>query len=292
MSSPPEAWGRWGPDDERGALNRLDNAAAFRGIAAVRTGTSLALGLPLRAGGGPVVAGRPALQHFMLRDGGDYAAGLHERGFGFADDVVHMGAHLGTHLDALAHVWAGGQMWNGHSADTVTSRGARHCGIEKVGPVVTRGLFVDLGPPDGPCVDDDRAVTTVELQAAVAATGIEPQPGDVLLVRTGWLARWRSGEGNEGRWAGLDAGCAQWIDEQGFVMIGADNIAVEHGPTSDANDAAPLHVALLRDRGVYLLELLDLEALVEVHQPSFLFIVAPLPVVGGSGSPVNPIAVL
>ena len=290
--SRPPAWGRWGPDDERGALNRVTPQATQRGLAAARSGTVVSLAVPLAAGQGPIAGRRAPLQHFMVRDGGDYAAGLPEKGFGFADDCLVLSTHGNTHLDALAHVWQDHQMWNGHSADLVTSRGARRCGIDRAGPIVTRGLFVDFAGPGGPSQHDGHAISAEELRRAVEATGCTPEPGDALLIRTGWLARWRSGAATELRWAGLHPGCADWIDEQGFALVGADNIAVEAGPSADPADAAPLHVALIRDRGIYLMELADLEELAGTGRAEFLLVVSPLPLVGGAGSPVNPVAIL
>jgi kynurenine formamidase len=288
----PAAWGRWGPDDERGALNRLTSDATLRGLGTVREGRAIPLAVPLQAGKGPIAGRRAPLQHFMVRDGGDYAAGLGEKGFGFADDCLVLSTHGNTHLDALAHVWQDHRMWNGHSADHVTSNGARRCGIDRVGPIVTRGIVVDLADRGDPADHDGHATGLDELRSAVDATGCRPEAGDALLVRTGWLARWRRGEATEARWAGLAPECAEWIDEQGFVLVGADNIAVEVGPSPDPASAAPLHVELIRNRGVHLMELVDLELLVDAGRPEFLLVVAPLPLVGGVGSPVNPVAVL
>jgi kynurenine formamidase len=264
----------------------------MRGLAAVREGRPVPLAVPLEAGKGPIAGRRAPLQHFMVRDGGDYASGLAEKGFGFADDCVVLSTHGNTHLDALSHVWQDHRMWNGHSADHVTSHGARRCSIEGVGPIVTRGIVVDLAGPGGPCDDDAHAISLDELVAAVEATGCRPEPGDALLVRTGWLSRWRRGDATEGRWAGLAPDCAEWIDRQGFVLVGADNIAVEAGPSSDPADAAPMHVELIRNRGIHLMELVDLDALAATGRSEFLLVIAPLPLVGGVGSPVNPVAVL
>lgn len=288
----PAAWGRWGADDERGALNRLGPAATLRGLATVREGRSIPLAVPLQAGKGPIAGRRAPLQHFMVRDGGDYAAGLTEKGFGFADDCVVLSTHGNTHIDALAHVWQDHRMWNGHSADHVTSHGATRCAIDGVGPIVTRGIVVDLAGPGGPSDHDGHVIGLAELTSAVDATGCRPEEGDALLVRSGWLARWRRGEATEACWAGLDPECAEWIDEQGFVLVGADNIAVEAGPSPDPADAAPMHVELIRNRGIHLMELVDLEALVATGRSEFLLMIAPLPLVGGVGSPVNPVAVL
>lgn len=284
------AWGRWGPEDERGALNRIDESSVLRAVGTVRSGQAVSLAVDMVAGAGPHFKGRTSLQHFMTRHGGDYAAGLKEKGFGFADDYVLVATHGTTHIDALSHVWRDGLMWNGISANTVTSRGASRCGMETVGPIVTRAVFVDLDP--GAALTGERMIHVDELRSAVEALGVAPQPGDSLLVRTGWLRRWRQGTATEDLWSGLSPDCADWIDEQGFVFVGADNIAVEYGPSPDPLDAAPLHVELIRNRGIFLVELLDLERVAGFGRSEFMVSLAPMPLVGGVGSPVNPVAIL
>jgi kynurenine formamidase len=285
-------WSRWGPDDERGALNLIGPGAVRRGMAAVRTGEPVSLGLPMVAGQGPIAAMRAPLQHFMLRDGGDYAAGLPERpGFGYADDSILVACHGTTHLDALAHVWRDGHMWNGFPAASVSSRGAKRCGIEKAGPVVTRGLFLDFAS-DGAGLAAGEAITADRLDAAVRAAGLDPAPGDALLIRTGWLRQWREGAATVESWPGLDAGCAGWLRERDIALAGADNIAVEAGPSGVPGSAMPLHVAAIRDCGIYFLELLDLEELARRAVSTVMLVVAPLNIVGGVGSPCAPVAIV
>jgi len=134
-SSTHPGWGRWGVDDEAGAANYVDAEAVRRGIASVRTGTTVSLAVPIRDGVGFGLVGRANPTHHMLRTGGDYAAGLPERGgFGFADDIISLPTHSMTHVDALSHVWRDRLMYNGFSSDHVTSRGARRLGIDKMPP--------------------------------------------------------------------------------------------------------------------------------------------------------------
>ena len=284
-------WGRWGPGDERGSLNLIDGEAVRRGITAVRWGEPISLGLPMRSGRGPIAGLRSPMQHFMSRDGGDYAAGLPEKpGYGYADDSIIVACHGTTHLDALSHVWRDGLMWNGYSASTVTSRGAARCGIETTGPVVTRALFLDLaeGTPLAPA----EPISANALDHAVRSHGLKPLPGDALLMRTGWLAQWRAGGANTSSWPGLDADCGEWLGDHDIALVGADNIAVEVGPSTVPGSAMPLHLAAIRDRGIYFLELLDLEALAASGARECLLVVAPLNIVGGVGSPVAPVAVV
>jgi kynurenine formamidase len=286
----PGNWGRWGPDDERGALNLVDEAATRRGLAAVRHGRSVSLGIPLQSGAGPTAGFRTPMQHFMSRDGGDYAAGLPEKpGYGFADDTIIVACHGTTHLDALSHVWHDGTMWNGISASTVTSRGASRCGIEGVGPIVTRMLFLDLA--DETAAADGEPIGAERLDRAMGERGLAPAPGDAILVRTGWLAAWRQGRATEERWPGLDADCGEWLGDNDIALVGADNIAVEVSPSTVPGSAMPLHLAAIRDRGVYLLELLDLEDLAGTGVAEGLLVLSPLKIVGGVGSPVSPVVV-
>ena len=196
--------------------------------------------------------------------------------------------HGTTHIDALAHVWRDGVMYNGFAATNVTSRGAARCGIDKVGAIVTRAILLDLARPNGA----ERTIHAEELAAAAERLQVRPEPGDALLIRTGWLQAFREGRATKHASAGLHRDCAGWIVDAGFAMVGADNIAVETMPSNDPGCAMPLHIALTRDSGVYLAELFDLELLAARQRPTFLLVVAPLRLRGGAGSPVTPVAVL
>lgn len=283
---------RWGKDDEVGAFNLIDSVATLRGLQSVRLGRVLSLSVPIRGGShGPSVPTRPPAQHYMLRDGGDYCAGRAERhGFGFADDVLTIATHGSTHIDALAHVWRDGQMYNGFEASEVDSRGAARCGIDKLGPVVTRALFVDLAEVTGP--DADRPISLDALMRAVERGGIDPEPGDALLLRTGWMSAFKEGRGSHLRSAGLHHECADWILERGFALVAGDNVAVEALPSADPQCAVPLHIRLIRDNGIYLAELLDLDELAMARVPACMLVIAALRILGGVGSPINPVAVL
>ncbi|MFT3874132.1 MAG: cyclase family protein [Nocardioides sp.] len=284
---------RWGAEDERGAANLLDQDGVRRGLAAVTDNRSFSLAAPIVPNQGFGVVGRNAPQHFMVRDGGDYAAGLAERpGFGFADDWIAMPAHGVSHLDALSHVWQDGVMYNGYPASAVTSRGASRLGIEKVGPIVTRGILLDLVPEGRTYLEPGESVHATTLEAALAATGVTPEPGDALLVRTGWLGAQRSGAVDGTAWPGLDADCADLLASLDLVLVGADNPGVEALPSSDPDCQVPLHVALIRGRGMYFAELLDLDELAAAGRTAFLLVLSPLPVVGGVGGPVTPVAVV
>lgn len=287
MSEP--GWGRWGDDDELGALNILGAPHVRRGLAEVREGVVKTLSSPIVGGQGFGIVGRTSPAHYMVRDGGDYASALTERaGFGFADDVITLPTHGVTHVDALSHVWQDGLMYNGHSCERVTSRGAKRLGIDKMTPIVTRGVFVDSAP--GELRRDPIGVD--ELRRLIAEAGVELTAGDALLIRTGWVEAVMAKSADASEWPGLDADCGPWLAEADVVLVGSDNVGVECYPSSDPTCQVPLHISLVRGRGVYLCELMDLSKIAATGRSTFLFVLAPLPLVGAVGSPVAPIAVL
>jgi len=287
-------WGRWGEDDERGALNLVDAQAVRRGLEAARLGRVVPLGLPVQARRVPVVPPRPPVLHTMLVDGGDFEAGARRapNGFQYADDHLSLACHSGTHVDALSHVARNGLMYNGIPASEVRSAtGARRLGIDRVGGLVCRGVLIDAIGANG-AVEAGRVITVADLERALGRTAVELLPGDAVLIRTGWLSRfderdptWYEGE------PGVDVEAACWLADRGVVLIGADNFAVEALP-SRSGDLLPVHLAMLQERGVYLLELVDLEPLVEAGAWTFTFMMAPLRITGGVGSPVNPLAIV
>jgi len=288
-------WGRWGQDDERGALNLVDTQAVRRGLEAARLGRVVPLGLPVQARRVPVVPPRPPVLHTMLVDGGDFEAGARRapNGFQYADDHLSLACHSGTHVDALSHVARNGLMYNGIPASEVRSAtGARRLGIDRVGGLVCRGVLVDAVGASNGALEAGRVITVSDLERALARTAVELQPGDAVLVRTGWLSRfdehdpsWYEGE------PGVDVDAACWLADRGVVLIGADNFAVEALP-APSGELLPVHLAMLQERGVYLLELVDLEPLVAAGAWTFTFMMAPLRITGGVGSPVNPLAIV
>jgi kynurenine formamidase len=276
---------RWGADDERGALNLQTPETVLAGLAAARTGRVYPLGLPVQRSGMPHVAHRPTPQRLTLTsdsDAGMFAAFGAAPGTGSHEDVVVLPTHEATHMDALGHVFDGEALYNGFPHDAASTYGGlEHCGIEKAGPIVARGVLFDLGllPPG-------HVVTVEELEACdVAVT-----PGSVALVRTGWLERFDPMAGLTYEQPGLGVDAARWLGDHDVVAVGADNTAVEAMPF-DGGGFMPVHVELLVRRGVYLLEHLVLEHLARDGVREFLLVAAPLPITGASGSPVCPVAI-
>lgn len=286
-------WARWGPDDEVGAPNLIGPAQVTKAVQLVTQGKVIALGQFLGPQT-PVPEHRKRVERLMMRDGGDYAAGGRSPGgFQFAEEVLGFAAHSGTHIDALAHAWYDDKLYNGFSSHTVRSTtGAQRCGADKLVPMVTRGLLLDLAAGRSTPYDAGDVVTRADLEAAAKVAGVQPGQGDVVLLRTGWFGRtgqdadrYLSGE------PGLDREGALWLAQAGVAVVGADNYAIEVLPFS-GDDVFPVHKLLLRDHGIPLIEGMVLDELAETGAHEFLFVAAPLAIVGGTASPVSPLAVL
>ncbi|MDQ2803023.1 MAG: cyclase family protein [Pseudomonadota bacterium] len=287
------AWGRWGAEDERGALNQIGVGQVRRAAGLVRTGEVIGLAQKLSPRT-PVPSHRAGVMHFMDRDGGDYAAGARRPdGFQFAEDTLVLPLHAGTHIDALCHVWHDDQLYNGFPGNGIRSTtGAARCGADKMPPVFTRGVLLDIVALRGGPVPDGEAIGRAELEQAAKRAGIVPGAGDAVLLRTGWVERSLAGEDvSFDREPGLDVEAGSWLARAGVALVGADNYAIEVLPFPKGS-VFPVHRCLIRDHGIPLLEGLVLSGLAASGAGEFLFVAAPLPIAGGTASPLAPIAVL
>jgi kynurenine formamidase len=301
-------WKKWGDADERGALNYITPEVVVRAASSVRTGRTFPLGQLLRPDRAPALRGRPAPMHFMEIDGGDFAAGHQTHGDGrFAADVVVLPVHgVTTHVDALCHIWAGDELYNGFKGNLVRSYGGLRLGVENIGAIVTGGVLLDIARYRGVDVlDADDLISEDDVSGCAKQQGVEMQSGDAVLIRTGWPRVFAE---DPDRYSAMQPGvgpsAALALANAEVSLIGCDNSAVNgfSGPMpGERRDSSrpvdprqglnDLHLPLIRNLGMYLLELLNLEELAKADAYRFLFCLAPLLILGGTGSPVNPVAV-
>jgi kynurenine formamidase len=289
-------WGRWGADDERGALNLLTPDVVLAASRVCKTGKVYNLGLPVARTGTPVFEYRGAPQRLTLTSQTDHemvAAYGAPEGLGANEDVLIVPAHNGTHIDALCHVYAEDKLYNGFPEEFASHAGAPRCGIEKTGGFAGRAVLLDLAGHQGvDCIEPGTNITADDLEACRAAQGVELRAGDILLFRTGWLdlfAGLEPGQEPPFEQAGLGLSCVDYLRDHDVAAVGADNAAIEVIPFDGI--FLSVHVELLVKLGISLLEHLVLTPMANDHCHEALFVAAPLLVTGGTGSPINPIAI-
>jgi kynurenine formamidase len=312
-------WGRWGADDQLGTLNHITPAQVRRAGGLVVSGRTISLSAPLNSDGPQAGNGlRRNPIHVMTLDGGDE---LLDRNIGtwggtkettiverydagpmrYNDDLLILPPQAATQWDALSHVYYDGKLYNGFDARSVSSLGASRDAIDSVaaaGQIVARGVLLDIARHRGlPHLAPNTVVSADDLNAVVQAQGVELEQGDVIIVRTGWWHAFRDGMPGPDWFAGtpgLSWRCAGWLHRHQAAAVAADNMTVEVMPAEDGVFLL-FHMLALRDMGMMLGEMWDLEALsedcAEDGRYDFLLSAAPLNITGGVGSPVNPVAV-
>ncbi|MBL7502047.1 cyclase family protein [Frankia sp. CNm7] len=289
-------WGRWGADDELGTLNLITPAHVAAAAALARTGRVFDLGYTLSSSGPQIgLGGRVNPVHLMSMTG----QSAYPDGGGFADDFIFMPLQCATQWDGLAHVFYDGFCYNNVPASSITARGADRLAIDRLARgVIGRGVLVDVARLRGvDCLTPDHGIGPDELDAALDRQGVTLEPGSILLVRTGWTRKFTEGSAAAfmGAEPGLTLECCRWLREHDVAALAADNWAVERYPSGDPNAIMPVHYVLIRDLGMTLGEMFDLEALAAdcaadgVYE--FLLCAPVLKVANGVGTPLNPLAV-
>jgi kynurenine formamidase len=290
------SWGRWGADDERGALNYLTAARILEAARLVRTGESVTLSLPLNTHLG-VDNPAPADHRMTMLADEDIGSGT----LGFAKDYVgadyHNPSH--THIDALCHVAVDGALYNGKPSAALTPEGATADAIDVLKDgLVGRGVLLDVPRLRGvPWLEPGEHIFPDELAGCEREQGVTVDEGDILLVRTGHARR----HAELGPWdtesakAGLHPTCAHLLAERRVAALGSDGNS-DTTPSLTEGIDFPIHALTLNAMGIHLLDYLQLEDLVAACEREgrweFLLLAAPLRVIGGTGSPLNPIAIL
>ena len=222
----------------------------------------------------------------LVKQHGDYRG---PAGNSSASESIALGGHVGTHIDALCHFSRGGKLYGGADAAGVQSHsgGLRQHSIDTVAPIVRRGVLLDVA--DKEVLAADFEITPAHMEAAAQAHGVEIRAGDVVLLRTGWAKFWGDAAKfiAEVRGPGPALAAARWLSARGVFAAGSDTVAFEKVP--DPN--MPVHIHLLVENGIHIIECLNLEELAAARVYEFVFMAAPLKIAGGTASPIRPLAV-
>jgi kynurenine formamidase len=307
LQNSPTNWGKWGPDDEVGALNYLGPREVLDAVRLVKSGKVFTLQVPMgHPGGDPVWPGRRGSERYQILDEGHWIGGKGPEfpgGLHYADDAMSAFLQGSTQYDALGHVWYDGKLYNGFDANS-TIGGMAKAGVQPIAEkgVVGRGILLDIARLRGKTsLDKGETFTHEDLMAAAAKQGTEIRKRDILVIRTGFVETFYTG-GSAAFYENFvepglthSAELVKWFQDMEIPNLVTDTIANEVTTDPVSGIVLPLHCALMRNLGVTFTEICDLSKLAADcaadGQWDFLYVAAPLKVVNGTGAPVNPVVI-
>lgn len=294
-------WGKWGPDDQRGAANYITPRTIVDAAKLIRTGKTFSLAIPID-GNGPRIPTRRPPHHTMVATGVDVLVGPNpdSTAVRFTDDYIYMPLQGSTQWDALPHAFYGGAFYNNTPLEAVGVGGARKLGLENVkDSLVGRGVLIDILRYKGGSLPPGYGITRADIEGALKKQKATVKEGDIVILRTGMVpAFYAMNAQGRATWhvqqAGIVKDVVPWIKEKRIAAIAADNLAIEQSPNADGRNYN-LHGNILRDLGVYIGELWTLEELArdcaEDGRYEFFLAAQPLHIPGAVGTPLNPMAI-
>lgn len=303
----PTNWGKWGDDDEVGALNYLTPEVVLAALGTVRQGKVFTLQMPMaNPEGDPVFPGRMPAQRFMVLDKGSYIAGrapLFPGDMEYADDAMFCYLQGSTQYDAPGHVWYDDKLWNGYDAES-TIGGLKKASVLPTAErgIVGRAVLLDIARHRGrSSLEPGELITLDDLLACAEHQATELRRNDIVILRTGWLTRYFSLGADafnaDFREPGLQYSeeLVKWFHEMEIPNLVTDTMANETNADPNYGFIMLLHGALLRNLGIAMTEMAALDELGEDcaadGQYDFLYVAAPLKIVEGAGAPVNPVVI-
>ncbi len=228
----------------------------------------------------------PPFLYSMTKQHGDY---LSPGGYTSASDAIATGSHCGTHIDALSHFSCGGFFYGGRPVEQSYVKGVAHYSVDTIGAIVRPAVLLDIcALHNNAPLAEDVTIAPEDLDAAVARQKVTIPPGSIVLLRTGWAQYWSDARRfiNQVRGPGPVLAGAKWLSSRGIFAAGSDTVAFERMPDADM----PVHIHLLVESGIHIIECLNLEELAARSIWSFTFACAPLKLVGATGAPIVPLA--
>jgi kynurenine formamidase len=295
---------RFGADDVLGSLNLITPESILSAVKLVRRGVIYDLSfvleqeIPVPGFHGQYFANT----QYTLENGAEWhdrVIGKMTNGYSAQNLRLAISDHSGTHIDQLNHVGeqqSSGEflVYNGRrNTDIISSFGTTDLGIEKMPPIIARGVLIDVAGAKGvDMLPAGYAIQPDELDAVLAAQGTVVQKGDVVLVHTGWGRNWRDPEMMLSGEPGLGKACAQWAIDRDIICWGLDQFATDPIPFEVEGEALPMHIAMLTKAGIRLMENVNMEEIVRAKIYEFLTIAAPLKIKGATGSPIRLLALV
>lgn len=244
--------------------------------------------------GMPQSPNHPAFRMVLDRRHGDVVS---PNGGSASNEIIITGGHVGTHIDALSHVSFKGKLFGGIETTSVMNQlGFSKLGVETIEPFLCRGIFLDVAKVHGvEILPADYEITIADLEEAQNAAGIEFEEGDAVLIGSGWAKNWENKDRFQGQIdgaPGIGESAAQWLATKKPRVCGGETIAFEHIPALAGHRELPVHRVLLVESGIHIIETMRLTELASSAATEFLFVLTPLNLVGATGSPIRPLAVI
>lgn len=280
---------KWGAHDQRGSGNHMRPETVLRATKLIRTGEVIELGQVLNSTM-PFFGTR----RFDVHTKRTFMNPQSNRRGSNEEYVTGEIGQVGTQFDGFAHQTIGNSLYNCFKLDEIATRnGFEKLGVENVGSLFTRGVLIDVAALKGvEMLADNYEITAQDLQQALEMQKLKLQPGDAVIIHTGYGKLWGKDNARYVKASpGIGVAAAEWLAKQDPMLVGADNPSIEISPNPDPKVSLPIHQIMLVVNGIHLLENLKLDQLAAKRVHEFAFIVQPLKIQGGTGSTVAPIAV-
>jgi kynurenine formamidase len=280
---------KWGAGDQRGSGNHMKPASVLKAAQLIKTGEVFEIGHVLEAGM-PISGTR----RFDVHTKRTFMNPQSNRRGSNEELVVSEIGQVGTQFDTFPHQTIGDSLYNCFKLDEIQTRtGFTKLGVENVGALMTRGVLIDVAALKGvDMLPDAYEISVADLEQALQRQSVALQPGDAVLIHTGWSRLWGKDNARYMKSCpGIGVAAAEWLAKQDPMLVGADNWPVEVAPNPDPQISLPVHQIMLAVNGIHLLENLKLGDLAAKRAYEFAFVMQPLKLKGGTGSTVAPIAI-
>ncbi len=292
----------WGPNDEIGTLNMMTEQTSLNALSKIRSGKAYDLSVEYFVGMPSFQSLHDPQYQFWVTHSPHGTIVDNPNGLGenmnskvsYTGDAISMYTHMGTHIDALNHFGLNGKIWNGFSPEQyLGDKGWKKTGAEKIPPIISRGVLIDVAAYKGVKVlPNNYRITAKDLQGALAKQHVQLNSGDVVLIKTGQAQYYNNAAEYLHQYPGISLDAVRWLVEEKDVMVlGADNLSLEAFPSERQDNWVPIHTYLLAQKGVMFIEQMYLEELANDKVYEFAFIAASLKLRGASAAPMRPIAI-
>lgn len=291
----------WGPDDEIGTLNMMNESSQLSILSKISSGKAYDLSVEYFVGMPSFHSlGDPSYQYWLTHtphgtvvDNPNNLGEAMNKKVSYTGDAISMYTHMGTHIDALNHFGLNGKIWNGFTPEKyLGDKGWKKTGAETIPPIIARGVLIDIPAyKNAAALEKNYRINSDDLKGALKKQNVSLKEGDVVVIRTGQAAYYENADKYLDNYPGINLDAVKWlVEEKKIMLLGADNLSFEAFPPEREDNWVPVHTYLLAEKGVMFIEQMYLEELAKDKVYEFAFISASLKLRGASAAPMRPLA--